>query len=650
MNQRFFGRLLLILALCAGLLADCQQESTPEATSAEPAISARHSSSLAVSADGRQLFVANPEADSISEIDTTERALVREILLAPTAPALDATLGAYTPSVMPRAVALSPDGHTLYVTGERSSSLYAIDVASGTLEKSVNVGSEPIGLILSADGASLFIACSQDSSVVRVDAASLTLTGAVTVPREPWALGWSGDGSTLLVTHLLGPGVTALDPNSMSVNATWTIPDSAARGDARLAHGQVRGIYDLASRPGTNELWIAHTLLGTDTAQPALNFESTAFPAISVLQSDGTYQRTLSTDAQDVPGVDGSFADVVSGPHALAFTSEGDYALVLDANSEDVMVLDATRRIESTLARPLPGKFPDGIVLSPDGNFTYVDERGSADIAVLKLDRSSGALTLTLDGAAIPRLTADPMPAPMRLGLELFNSANSSAYPITTDHWIACATCHMEGRSDAVTWLFTQGPRDTPSNAGGMLGTGFLFRTADRRKVQDYFHTINTEQGGRFDPTAEATLLDALSAYVNYALPLPIPPTTDPALVARGSELFDQSGCASCHAGPRFTDSGQGNPSLDLSGTITLHDVGTCVQSGAFPDVAHQDVLGNPRDACQFDTPSLNGAASTAPYLHDGSATTLSDAIAKMPGAPTSADALSALAEYVRSL
>ncbi|HEY4158062.1 MAG TPA: beta-propeller fold lactonase family protein, partial [Polyangiaceae bacterium] len=507
MKRRFLWRFSLIFALSAALLADCQQKSAPKASHAEPAVAARHSSSLAVSADGRELFVANPEEDSVSEIDTTERTLVREILLAQAAPAPDAN-GAYTPSVMPRALALSPDGSTLYVAGERSSMAYAIDVASGTILKSVSVGSEPIGLVLSADGASLFVACSQDSSIVRVDSASLVVTGTATVPHEPWALGWSGDGATLLVTHLLGPGVTALDPTSMSVNATWTIPDSAARGDARLAHGQVRGIYDLAARPGTNELWVLHTLLGTDTAQPALNFESTAFPAVSWLQSDGTYQQTLTTDAQDVPGVDGAFADVVSGPHALVFTPTGDYALVLDANSEDVMVLDATRHVESSLARPLPGKFPDGIALSPDGNFAYVDERGSADVAVLKLDRTSGALELTLDGSAIPRLNADPMPAQLRLGFELFNSANSSAYPITTDHWIACATCHMEGRSDAVTWLFAQGPRDTPSNAGGMLGTGFLFRTADRTKVQDYFHTINTEQGGRFDPTAQAALLD----------------------------------------------------------------------------------------------------------------------------------------------
>ncbi len=90
------------------------------------------------------------------------------------------------------------------------------------------------------------------------------------------------------------------------------------------------------------------------------------------------------------------------------------------------------------------------------------------------------------------------MPAQLRLGQKLFYSANSDDVPLTQNHWVACATCHLEGRSDAVTWHFAQGPRDTPSNAGGLLDTGFLFRTADRTQVQDYWKTINVEQGGHF--------------------------------------------------------------------------------------------------------------------------------------------------------
>src|SRR5262249_54874086 len=112
--------------------------------------------------------------------------------------------------------------------------------------------------------------------------------------------------------------------------------------------------------------------------------------------------------------------------------------------------------------------------------------------------------------------------------------------------------------------------------------------------------------------------------------------------------------CASCHTGPAFTDSGAGNPKLDLTGIVLLHDVGTCVTTG-FPDVAHQDVDGHPRDACKFDTPTLRGIADSAPYLHDGSAATLHDVLEKTRGKMGNITSLSpadedALVEYLRSL
>jgi YVTN family beta-propeller protein len=616
-----------------------------------------------LNADGGELFVVNPESDSVSRLNVRARKLEQEILLGSGHPTLSASSD-YTPVIMPRALALSPDQRTLYVTGQRSASLYAIDLATNRARGAVRVGSEPIGVVVSNDGSSVFVACSQDGTVVRIASSSLRVTAAVHVKAGPWALALSSDESRLFVSHLLDPSISVIDTQRMALKSSWPIPDVAPRSskpkklgkrraagnDPRLAHGQPRGMYDLALRPGTRELWLAHTLLGTDTAQPALDFESSAFPALGIFHTDGRYEQTLASDAPSVAGSDGAFADVVSGPHALAFTADGAYALLVDANSEDVLVVDAARRAEHALVRPLPGQMPDGIALSPDDHFAYVDERVSGDIAVLELTRNKGGLSARVAGATIARFERDPMPSQLRLGQELFNTANSGRYPITTEHWLACASCHMEGRSDAVTWRFEQGPRDTPSNAGGLLGTGFLFRTADRSQVSDYFHTINTEQGGRFDPARQKSLLDALTAYVNHALPAPVPPTTNPALAHAGERVFKDAGCARCHAGPHFTDSGSGNPSLDLQGRVVLHEVGTCVTSGSFSDVAHLAVNGDARVACAFDTPSLNGVASSPPYLHDGSAPTLLDAILRMPDAPHAEADQRALLEYVRSL
>jgi YVTN family beta-propeller protein len=656
---------------------------------------ARHSSSIAVSPDGTKVYVVNADADSVSEIDTAGRKLVREIPLAAAPPALDAA-GRYTPAVGPRALALSPSAGMLYVTGERSSNLLGIDLASGKVTVNVHVGSEPTGVLVAPDESAVYVACSNDGTVVRVDekTAAVTATANLTdgtsptgvaIQAEPWALAWSVDGETLYVSHMLAPHLSALDPTSLKLKTTLSIPDVAPRGNTLLANGTARGLYDVVARPGgSGEIWVAHLMLATLTAQPTLDFQSTAFPTLSVFQGSGSFLTLMTTNAMSVAGINGAFADVTSGPHAIEFTADGRFAFMLDSASEDVLAVDATGRVQTSFLRPLSqlgagqGHLPEGLVLSPDGKHLYVDERNTSDVAVVGVDTSTPSMILSIDGTVIPRLSKDPMPPDMRNGQFIFNTADSDKVAVTQNHWIACATCHVEGRTDAVTWRFTQGPRDTPSNAGGLLDTGFLFHTADRRVVTDYWHTIDVEQGGSFsqlldagaettDPTKLQDLAD-LQRYVNFALPAPVPPTTDPALVAMGKQIFMSAdvGCSGCHLPSHaYNDSGLDNASLSLEGHIQLHDVGTC-NTGVFPDVVHPDEDGNPRYPCTpkdpdssitygFDTPTLRGVSSSAPYFHDGSAPTLRDALLQTKGHMGDITKLTdaqidALVEFLRSL
>jgi YVTN family beta-propeller protein len=644
------------------------------------AASQTHSSSIAASPDGRTLFVVHPDADSVTAIDLATRSISHQILLASATPSVDPTTQRFDPAVMPRALALDSTGSTLFVTGQRSGKVYAIDTTAGSVKASAVVCSEPVGVLVGHDDANVYVACAQDDEVVALNASSLALVSSVATPRKPWSLAWSPDGASLVVTHFLGPGVSRLTTDPLALASTWTVPDRGPEVDPTEPHGVVRGLYDIAPRPGSTELWTTHLMLGTDTPQPTLAFDSTVFPSVSILDSTtGDPLARLSVQgANDTnPGDDGAFGDVVSGPHAIAFSGDGNYAFVVDTNSEDLLVIDANQRTEATIVRPLPGHMPEGVVWVQDE--VYVQERNTEDVVAFKVQAGDAGVSLTQDGASFKSLASDPMPANLRLGQHLFFSANSDEYPVTQNHWVACASCHLEGRSDAVTWLFAQGPRDTPTNAGGVLDTGFLFRTADRTQVQDYWKTIDVEQGGDFVlGGTQEPLLDAIAGFVNYALPAPVPPSTDSAhqvsgtalatLRSQGEAVFDQVGCGSCHSGPAKTDSGNGNPDLALSGPIVsspttggvlLHDVGTCVTSGPWPDVTHFDLQGDPRPSCAFDTPPLRGLTDSAPYLHDGSAATLADVLPIMlqaaagPGATPaslSASDQTALLEYLRSL
>src|SRR5690242_8693123 len=101
-------RSALLVIACAACASP--HHTAPDAPPAAPWLA--HSSSIAISSDGATVFVVNADADSVSLIDTKARTLSAEVLLAGAHPAVDAS-GNYTPAVMPRALALSPDGTTL---------------------------------------------------------------------------------------------------------------------------------------------------------------------------------------------------------------------------------------------------------------------------------------------------------------------------------------------------------------------------------------------------------------------------------------------------------------------------------------------------------------------------------------------------------
>ena len=94
-------------------------------------------------------------------------------------------------------------------------------------------------------------------------------------------------------------------------------------------------------------------------------------------------------------------------------------------------------------------------------------------------------------------------------------------------------------------------------------------------------------------------------------------------LEKRGYALFKHYGCASCHQGANvggnmFQVFGVLNEYFKTRGDISQADYG------------RYNVTGNPVDRHSFKVPSLRMASLTAPYLHDGAAATLRDAVDAM--------------------
>ena len=101
------------------------------------------------------------------------------------------------------------------------------------------------------------------------------------------------------------------------------------------------------------------------------------------------------------------------------------------------------------------------------------------DVAILAVDTSGPTIVLSVDGLAHPaRISADPMPADMRHGQFLFNTANTRLRRHHPEPLGGLRELPRRGPHRRGDLAFLQGPRDTPSNAGGVSDTGFLFHTA----------------------------------------------------------------------------------------------------------------------------------------------------------------------------
>jgi len=85
--------------------------------------------------------------------------------------------------------------------------------------------------------------------------------------------------------------------------------------------------------------------------------------------------------------------------------------------------------------------------------------------------------------------------------------------------------------------------------------------------------------------------------------------------VRRGYRVFQNARCTLCHVPPLYTDA-------------EFHNVGVGYDKpDAERDHGRMDATKDPKDDGKFKTPTLRDIAKTAPYFHDGSVNSLSDAV-----------------------
>ncbi|MBA2354208.1 MAG: hypothetical protein H0V80_06010, partial [Acidobacteria bacterium] len=126
-------------------------------------------------------FVTGENGSAVTVVEPGRRQVVATVAVGHVA------LGALVPR--PMGLALSPDGRTLFVSNGRGRSVSLIDVASRRLTRSIaSVGARPWGIGVSTDGAKLYTANGPSGDVSIVDLATGTVERRVAIGGSPWGL------------------------------------------------------------------------------------------------------------------------------------------------------------------------------------------------------------------------------------------------------------------------------------------------------------------------------------------------------------------------------------------------------------------------------------------------------------------------------
>ena len=524
----------------------------------------------------------------------------------------------------PTRITRGADG--VYVTLRFDGEVVALAEDDGRLHitQRVAVGSEPYGIVASEDGQRVYVAVSRDERVVELDA-SLTALRSWSTPGEPRWLALHPGNRALMVASFRGEPlrrvdlahdrVEAVELPAMGVTSN-TLADPFGGAVARVTgdpgfspDGQTLGVPLLFIVP---DLQSTTQLYYTPPPDPNLD-AGRMTPAVAALPVDPRGQPNGDSDPLMVPGGIAAQPDMVRRgvPTSVSFTGDGRWILATVEGANVVVALDldpqvdeaAHHGLEATRMTLRPwtlietGAAPRGIAWTTDGAWVHT----AFDRSVAPLPSQADLVTGSVQEYVLqtdPRTHLGPsaLSEEVLRGRQLFFSTTDGR---VGNPGISCATCHVDGRDDGVTWSIGDDVRrQTPSLAGNVSDTVPLTWTSEVMSVAEEADLTST---GRMGGTGLGEDdLQAIAAFID-AVRLPQPPTvTTPDLVAQGEALFHRSdvGCARCHSGPTFADG------------------------------RHHALFGLEA----VNTPSLLGIAATAPYLHDGRAETLREVLTQSAG------------------
>jgi YVTN family beta-propeller protein len=639
---------------------------------------------VAISPDNQTIAVANA-------VGTAQGGTVT-IIRAPGGNAARATvLGRIIVGTEPHSVLFTPDGSKLYCANMSSNDITVIRTSDfrviGTIP---NVGENPRGLTIA--NRKLYVTQwiaqirsndprpadqregrddSREGRVTVINTATDTVVRTIVLnPMDPARVGFKSNGSTL---DKVPPRNDAAG-NQIFDTDTGCFPNE-------LQCIAVKGNFAFVPAIGSSP-------------NGPFRFNVNCQSMLSVINlANDTEDRAKTFNMNNGLGAENPATRLfLSNPTAIAFSKVGNEGYVCAAGIDQVIKVNLAANGAPTVNAPTPvristttspngdfttlGKNPEGIVLNSTGTRAYVACTISRDVAVL--DLQANKLLKNVPTANLPGRNSRE--GRILRGKQLFFTAigpagTDPAFPdsappggVMSDRgWGGCRSCHFQGLTDNVTWMFADGPRQTipldgtfdhlslnshkilnwsavrdevqdfDLNTRAVFGGQGLINNADGTQNKDVFGLVKADNSLALPNRGRNADLDALELYQAVGIRSRIAPNINRQVFQAGVAIFLAAGCTDCHVGRQWTNAirdftppptkdFQDGKIVDLQLTRFLKNVGTFDPTKANELKANANVnnaVPGSRGKDGLLTPSLLSVFSSAPYLHDGSAATL---------------------------
>jgi hypothetical protein len=511
---------------------------------------------------------------------------------------------------------------------------------------------------LSKDGKSVYVACRYNNKVVKVDVATMQIQREIKVLREPHALALGVDGKLLFVVNHLPATRATDDIVAASVSVIDTATDKRIK-DVMLPNGST-GVRGICATADGSVIYVTHTFgrYQLPTTQLERGWMNTA--GLSILDGkSGDYINTVLLDDVDLGA---------ANPWGVVPSPCGKYLFVAHAGTSELSIIDRIA-LHERLAKAAKGEKVTEVTYGSDAvpndlsflvsirHRVRLNGNGPRGVVVTK-DSVYVSLYYTDTLAKVKFAAEHPKPVEVLLGrkVDLSKDRVRRGEMLWNDgsmcfqQWQSCASCHPDGRTDALNWDLLNDGTGNPKQTKNMVyshltaptmvtGIRSSMKLCNRKGLTHIQFVVRPEE--------DALCIDA---YVKSLKPVPSPylvksrgflgmgkeRLTLSKEAKRGKKLFIMAGCATCHP---YAKSGPNGERL-------------------FTNLKKYDLelgVGN-EEGREFDTTTLVELWRTAPYLYDGRALTITEMLTKfnpnnLHGVTQSLqpDELKALEEYILS-